>query len=70
MGKSQYDKEYYRAYNKANLKRISLSLSLVNDQDIIKAIETESPDNIQAGVKALIRKGIEYQEIRFRQLPC
>lgn len=70
MSKSQYDKEYYRAYNKANLKRISLSLSLVNDKDIIEAIKRESPDNIQAGVKALIRKGIEHQEIRFKQLPC
>lgn len=59
MSKSQYDKEYYRAYNKANLKRISLSLSLVNDKDIIEAIETESPDNIQAGVKSLIRRAIK-----------
>ncbi len=58
MSKSQYNRDYYREYNKKNLKRISLSLSLTNDQDIIKAIETESPDNIQAGVKSLIRKAI------------
>ena len=58
MSKSQYNRDYYRQYNKSKLKRISLSLSLTNDQDIIKAIETESPDNIQAGVKSLIRKAI------------
>ncbi len=59
MSKSQYNRDYYRQYNKSKLKRISLSLSLTNDQDIIKAIETESPDNIQAGVKSLIRKAIK-----------
>lgn len=71
MSKSHYDKDYYRAYNKAYLKRISLSLSLTKDQDIIKAIETESPDNIQAGVKSLIRKAIKYdeQEKTFKQVP-
>jgi hypothetical protein len=62
MSKTKYNTDYYREYNKKNLKRISLSLSLTKDQDIIKAIETESPDNIQAGVKALIRKGIKYNE--------
>lgn len=62
MSKSQYNRDYYRQYNKSKLKRISLSLSLTNDQDIIKAIETESPDNIQAGVKSLIRKGIKYNK--------
>lgn len=56
MSKTKYNTEYYREYNKKNLKRISLSLSLTKDQDIIKAIETESPDNIQAGVKSLIRR--------------
>jgi hypothetical protein len=59
MSKTKYNTDYYREYNKKNLKRISLSLSLTNDQDIIKAIETESPDNIQAGVKSLIRKAIQ-----------
>lgn len=69
MSKSQYNKDYQRAYNKAKLKRVSLSLSLTKDQDIIKAIETESPDNIQAGVKSLIRKGVKYndQEKTFKE---
>lgn len=62
MSKTKYNTDYYREYNKKNLKRISLSLSLTNDQDIIKAIETESPDNMQAGVKSLIRKGIKYDD--------
>ena len=59
MSKTKYNTDYYREYNKKKLKRISLSLSLTNDQDIIKAIETESPDNIQAGVKSLIRRAIK-----------
>jgi hypothetical protein len=59
MSKTKYNTDYYREYNKKNLKRISLSLSLTKDQDIIKAIETESPDNIQAGVKSLIRRAIQ-----------
>ena len=62
MSKTKYNTDYYREYNKKNLKRISLSLSLTNDQDIIKAIERESPDNIQAGVKSLVRKGIKYND--------
>ena len=59
MSKTKYNTDYYREYNKKNLKRISLSLSLAKDQDIIKAIERESPDNIQAGVKSLIRRAIQ-----------
>ena len=51
--------EYYREYNKKNCKRVSLNLSKEKDQDIIKAIERESPDNIQAGVKSLIRRAIK-----------
>lgn len=51
--------EYYKEYNKKNCKRVSLNLSKEKDQDIIKAIETESPDNIQAGVKSLIRRAIQ-----------
>lgn len=72
MGNKRYDKEYYKEYNKKNLKRISLNLNKCTDYDIIKAIEQESPDNIQAGVKSLIRKGIEYneQQVTFKQLPC
>lgn len=50
--------EYYKEYNKKNCKRVSLNLSKEKDQDIIKAIERESPDNIQAGVKSLIRRAI------------
>lgn len=58
MSKRRYDKDYYKEYNKTKLKRVSLSLSNTRDQDIIKAIEKESPDNIQAGVKSLIRRAI------------
>ena len=54
-----YNKEYYREYNKKNLTRVSLNLSNTRDRDIIKAIEQESPDNIQAGVKSLIRRAIQ-----------
>ena len=62
--------EYMREYNKKHTKRISLNLSKTNDQDIIKAIESESNGNLQAGVKSLIRKGMEYQQAIFKQLPC
>ena len=58
----QYNKEYYREYNKKKLKRVSLSLSNTRDKDIIQAIEKESPDNIQAGVKSLIRRAINNTE--------
>lgn len=57
-----YDKEYYKRYNKKNLTRVSLNLSNTKDQDILQAIQRESPDNIQAGVKSLIRKAIEYEQ--------
>lgn len=70
MSNKGYDKEYYKQYNKKYLKRISLNLNKSTDQDIIKAIEQESPDNIQAGVKSLIRKGIEYNEQPKYPLPC
>ena len=56
----RYDKDYYKEYNKKNLKRVSLSLSNKRDRDIIEAIERESPDNIQAGVKSLIRRAINH----------
>lgn len=65
-----YDKDYFKDYSKKNLKRVSLNLSNTRDQDIIQAIETESPDNIQAGVKSLIRKGIKYNERPKYPLPC
>lgn len=56
------DYNYYKAYNQSNLKRISLNLSKTKDKDILTAIERESPDNIQAGVKSLIRRAIENKE--------
>jgi hypothetical protein len=62
MGNKRYDKDYYKEYNKKNLTRVSLNLSNTKDQDIIKAIERESPDNIQAGVKSLIRRAINNNE--------
>lgn len=58
MRSKQDNKEYYKEYSKKNLKRVSLSLSNKRDQDIIQAIERENPDNIQAGVKSLIRRAI------------
>ena len=58
----RYDKDYFKDYSKKNLKRVSLNLSNTRDQDIIKAIERESPDNIQAGVKSLIRRAIKDTE--------
>ena len=54
--------EYIREYNKKYTKRVSLNLSNTRDQDIIQAIKRESPDNIQAGVKSLIRKAIDKTE--------
>ena len=62
MSNKRYDKEYYKEYNKKNLTRVSLNLSKTKDQDIIQAIQQESPDNIQAGVKSLIRKAIKYEQ--------
>lgn len=55
---NKYNKDYYKQYSEKNLKRISLNLSTSKDKDIISAIEKESPDNIQAGVKSLIRRAI------------
>ena len=68
----RYDKDYFKDYSKKNLTRVSLNLNNLNDQDIIKAIKQESPDNMQAGVKSLIRKGIEHneQQATFKPLPC
>lgn len=57
MSQRKYD--YYKNYNKSNLTRISLNLSNTKDKDILQAIKTESPDNIQAGVKSLIRRAIK-----------
>ena len=60
MSQRKYD--YYKNYNKSNLTRISLNLSNTKDKDILQAIKTESPDNIQAGVKSLIRRAINNTE--------
>lgn len=60
MSQRKYD--YYKNYNKSNLTRISLNLSNTKDKDILQAIKTESPDNIQAGVKSLIRRAIKDTE--------
>lgn len=54
--------EYLRKYNKDKRVRISLNLSKDTEQDIIQAIEKEIQGNKQAGVKSLIRKGIEYNK--------
>ena len=51
--------DYYKSYNESNLTRISLNLSKTKDKDILQAIKKESPDNIQAGVKSLIRRAIQ-----------
>lgn len=59
---SQRGYDYYKNYNKSNLTRISLNLSNTKDKDILQAIKTESPDNIQAGVKSLIRRAINNTE--------
>lgn len=61
MSNKRYDKEYYKEYNKKNLTRVSLNLSNTKDKDIIQAIQQESPDNIQAGVKSLIRRAINQE---------
>ena len=60
MSQRKYD--YYKNYNKSNLTRISLNLSNTKDKDILQAIKTESPDNIQSGVKSLIRRAIKDTE--------
>ena len=59
---SQRGYDYYKNYNKSNLTRISLNLSNTKDKDILQAIKTESPDNIQAGVTSLIRRAINNTE--------
>lgn len=56
------DYKYYKDYNRQNQTRISLNLSNSKDKDIIQAINNESPDNIQAGVKSLIRRAINNED--------
>jgi len=62
--------EYLKEYNKEKRIRISLNLSKEYEADIIEAIEREGKGNKQAGVKRLIRKGIEYNKDHYRPLPC
>jgi hypothetical protein len=62
--------EYLKEYNKEKRIRISLNLSKEYDPDIIEAIEREGKGNKQAGVKSLIRKGIEYNKDRQRPVIC
>ena len=59
MTKIQDYNNYHKRYNQENSRRISLILNKKKDKDIIEAIERESPDNIQAGVKSLIRRAIK-----------
>ena len=63
MGKHKYNKEYYKQYGEKHLRRISLNFSKEKDKDILEAIEQENPDNIQACVKSLIRKGVLYNDV-------
>lgn len=67
---NEKQKEYIKAYTKEKRVRISLNLSKEYEADIIEAIEREGKGNKQAGVKRLIRKGIEYKGDRYRPLPC
>ena len=52
-----YD-NYFKEYEKANTKRISLNLSLDKDADIIKELKGK---NIQGTIKKLIREGLKAQ---------
>lgn len=54
----QKQKEYFKRYSKENLRRISLNLNVNKDKDILEAIEREDPDNIQRGIKTLIRRSL------------
>ena len=50
-----YD-NYFKEYEKANTKRISLNLSNEKDADIIRAIDGK---NIQGTIKKMIREGLK-----------
>jgi len=54
--------EYYKAYNKEKMVRVSLNLSKTKDKDIIQAIDREIGGNKQASIKKLVRKGIKYNK--------
>lgn len=54
--------EYYKAYNKEKMVRVSLNLSKTKDKDIIQAIDREIGGNKQASIKKLVRKGIKFNQ--------
>lgn len=64
--------DYIKQYNKDKRVRISLNLSKEYESDIIQAIEIIGDGNKQAGVKKLIRLGIQYERERNKKkpLPC
>ena len=53
--------EYIKDYNRRERVRISLNLSKDKESDILQAIKDEDQNNIQASVKALIRRGMTAQ---------
>lgn len=65
-------KEYIKQYNKDKRVRISLNLSKEYESDIIQAIEIIGDGNKQAGVKKLVRLGIQYEREKNKKkpLPC
>ena len=52
-------REYFKQYEQAYQQRISLNLSKNKDKDILQAIEQVGKGNKQAGIKTLIRLGIQ-----------
>ena len=63
MDKVKY-REYQKQYCIKYLERVSLSLSKINDTDIIEAIKKEGKRSKQANIKSLIRKGMKYNAER------
>ena len=53
-----YD-NYYKEYEKEHIRRISLTLSVKKDADILKEIEGK---NIQGTIKELLRAGMKAKE--------
>ena len=53
---AQTYENYFKEYEKEHIRRISLTLSVKKDADILKEIEGK---NIQGTIKELIREGIE-----------
>ena len=61
MAKSNRN-EYIKDYNRRERVRISLNLSKDKESDILQAIKDEDQNNIQASIKALIRRGMIAQD--------